>query len=69
MKIILSSDPSKVIEEANFPYSSIGRALEKQIKTFEGQKNVKQVGSLNNNDKNFYHKDKFEKFSKKYLMK
>lgn len=52
MKIILSPGLSKVLEEANFLYSSLGKALEKQIKTLECQKNIMEVGLLNNNGKN-----------------
>ena len=69
---------NRMIEEAKFPYSSLGKALEKQTKTIEGQgrkqidgiinQNVKQVGLLNNNGKSFYHKDKFEKLFKKHFV-
>lgn len=52
MKIILSPGLSKVLEEDNFLYSSLGKALEKQIKTLECQQNIREVGLLNNNGKN-----------------
>ena len=34
---MLSSDQSRIIEQAKFTYSSLGKAFEKQIKTNEDQ--------------------------------
>ena len=39
---ILSSDQSKITEQANFAYSSLGKVFQKQIKTIEG-KREKQI--------------------------
>ena len=36
---ILPYDQRRVIEQAKFPYSSLGKALEKQAKTIDGGKN------------------------------
>ena len=44
-KEILPSDQSRTIEQANFTYSPLGKALEKQAKTIEdqGEKQVKAI--------------------------
>ena len=42
---ILSSDQRRVIEQAKFTYSPLGKALEKQRKTIEDQR-IKQVQAL-----------------------
>ena len=42
---ILASDQSVIIEWSKFTYSSLGKALEKQIKTTENQ-GIKQVEAL-----------------------
>ena len=42
---ILPSDQRKVIEQAKFTYSSLGKVLEKQVKTIEDQ-GIKQVEAL-----------------------
>ena len=42
---ILSSDQSRIIEQAKFTYSTLCEAFEKQIKTNEGKKK-KQVVAL-----------------------
>ena len=34
---ILPSDPSRMIEQAKFTYSPLGKAFEKQLKTIENQ--------------------------------
>ena len=34
---ILPSDPSRIIEQAKFTYSPLGKAFQKQIKTIEDQ--------------------------------
>ena len=39
---ILPSDQSRIIEQAKFSYSPLGKAFEKQIKTIEDQE-IKQV--------------------------
>ena len=44
-KEILPSDQSRIIEEAKFTYSPLGKAFEKQIKTIEDQR-IKQVEAL-----------------------
>ena len=36
-KEILTSDPSRIIEQAKFTYSPLGKALEKQTKMIEEQ--------------------------------
>ena len=65
---ILTSDQSRVIEQAKFTYSPLGKAFEKQIKTIEDQV-IKQVEALKtlepekksgtrNNWKTFYKKGK-----------
>ena len=43
---ILSSDQSRIIEQAKFTYSPLGKLFEKQIKTIEDQ-GIKQVEALN----------------------
>ena len=40
---ILSSSQQQIIEQAKFTYSPLGKAFEKQIKTIEGQKQVKPL--------------------------
>ena len=42
---ILPSDQSRIIEQAKFTYSPLGKAFEKQIKTIEEQ-GIKQVEAL-----------------------
>ena len=42
---ILPSDQSRIIEQAKFSYSALGKAFEKQIKTIEDQE-IKQVEAL-----------------------
>ena len=42
---ILLPDQRRVIEQAKFAYSPLGKAFEKQIKTFEDQ-GIKQVEAL-----------------------
>ena len=42
---ILPSDQSRIIEQAKFTYSPLGKAFEKQIKTTEDQ-GIKQVETL-----------------------
>ena len=44
---ILSSNQQKIIEQAKFTYSALGKAFEKQIKTIEDQ-GQKQVDTLKN---------------------
>ena len=41
----MASDQSRIIEQAKFTYSSLGKAFEKQIKAIEG-KGIKQVEAL-----------------------
>ena len=42
---ILPSHPSRILVQANFTYSPLGKAFEKQIKTIEDQ-GIKQVKTL-----------------------
>ena len=42
---ILSSDQTRIIEQAKFTYSPLGKAFEKQTKTIEDQ-GIKQVEAL-----------------------
>ena len=42
---MLPPDQSRIIEQANFTYSPLGKAFEKQIKTIEDQ-GIKQVEAL-----------------------
>ena len=42
---ILPSDQSRIIEQAKFTYSPVGKTFEKQIKTIEEQ-GIKQVEAL-----------------------
>ena len=42
---ILPSDQSRIVEQAKFTYSPLGKAFEKQIKTIEDQ-GIKQAGAL-----------------------
>ena len=48
---ILPSDKRRVIEQANFTYSSLGKPLEKQTKTIEnqGKKQIKSFKKMENN--------------------
>ena len=48
---ILSSDKTRMIEQAKFTYSPLGKAFEKQIKTTESQskKQTKATKSIGNN--------------------
>ena len=45
---VLASDQSKIIEQARFTYSPLGKAFEKQIKTIEeqGKKQVEVLKSI-----------------------
>ena len=75
--IKVPSDQSRMIEETNFTYSPLEKALEKQTKTIEAQgrkqnailnQNGRQVGLTNNDDKNLSHKESFkEPFRKRFL--
>ena len=47
---ILPSDLSRIIEQAKFTYSPLGKAFEKQIKTIEEQ-GKKQVDAITNQSK------------------
>ena len=47
---ILPSDLSRIIEQAKFTYSPLGKAFEKQIKTIEEQ-GKKQVDAIKNQSK------------------
>ena len=40
---ILPPNQQQIIEQAKFTYSPLGKAFEKQIKTIEGQKQVKPL--------------------------
>ena len=42
---MLPPDQSRIIEQANFTYSPLGKAFEKQIKTIE-DRGIKQVEAL-----------------------
>ena len=48
---ILPSNQKKIIEQARFTYSCLGKAFEKQIKTIEdqGQKQVEALNTLKSN--------------------
>ena len=48
---ILPSGQSRIIEQATFPYSPLGKAFEKQAKTIEeqGKNKLKQLKSMENN--------------------
>ena len=50
---ILPSNQKKIIEQARFTYSCLGKAFEKQIKTIEdqGQKQVEALNTLNSNNR------------------
>ena len=48
---ILPSDQRRVIEQAKFTYSSIGKVLEKQIKTIEDQRKKKQIKAFKRHGK------------------
>ena len=60
----MPSDQSRIIEQAKFTYSPLGKAFEKQIKTIEEQKK-KQIDAITNQNerltaltnKDDYHKD------------
>ena len=47
---ILPSDHRRVVEEATFTYSPLGKAFEKHIKTIEdqGEKQIKYLKSMEN---------------------
>ena len=47
---VRSPDKKRVIEQANFTYSPLGKAFEKQIKTIEDQ-GVKQIKVLRDHGK------------------
>ena len=47
---ILPSDQSRIIEQANFTYSPLGRAFEKQIKTI-GDQEEKQINAFEEHGK------------------
>ena len=55
-KEILPSDQQQIIEQAKFPYSPLGKAFEKQIKTIE-DKGQKQVEALKPNATNSKYDD------------
>ena len=50
---ILPSNQKKIIEQARFTYSCLGKAFEKQIKTIEdqGQKQVEALNTLKSNNR------------------
>ena len=48
---ILPSNQKKMIEQAKFTYSQLGRAFEKQAKTIEDQ-GEKQIKAINDNENN-----------------
>ena len=54
---ILPYDQRRVIEQAKFPYSSLGKALEKQAKTIEEEAKIrsKQLKIRENNWLNLMH--------------
>ena len=49
---ILSSNQPQIIEQANFTFSPLGKAFEKQIKTIEdqGKKQVEALNTLKSNN-------------------
>ena len=47
---ILPSGKQQIIEQAKFTYSPLGKAFQKQIKTFEGQ-GEKQIKAIQDNKK------------------
>ena len=49
-KEILPSNKQQIIEQAKFPYSPLGKAFEKQIKTIEDQ-GEKQIKAIHDNRK------------------
>ena len=51
---ILPSDQSRIIEQAQFTYSPLGKAFEKQTKTTEeqGRKKLKRLKSMENSQLN-----------------
>ena len=76
---ILPPNQCRMIEQAKFTYSPLGKALEKQTKTIEDQErkqidanmnqNKRQVVLINKDDKSFSHKEIFENLLEKGLMK
>ena len=54
---ILPSNQRKIIEQAKFTYSLLGKAFEKQIKTIEDQRE-KQIKALEKFVKNDFNIDK-----------
>ena len=56
---ILPSNQLQIIEQANFTYSLLGKAFEKQIKTIEDQEKIKsmQINESNEVDKNDFNID------------
>ena len=70
---ILLSDQSRVIEQAKFTYSPLGKALEKQIKTIEGQgerqiKAIKDNRKQVNNINEYSYKEKLSQSRKRELF-
>ena len=76
---ILPSDQSRMIEQAKFTYSPLGKYFENKQKNIEdqGRKQIdaimnqkeKQVGLSDNDDKNLSYKKYLKIFLKKDLMK
>ena len=66
---IIPSDQSRVIEQANFTYSSLGKALEKQTKTIEvqGRKQIDTITNRNERLAVLTKKDDRKDDCKKYL--
>ena len=56
---ILPSNQLQIIEQANFTYSLLSKAFEKQIKTIEDQEKIKsvQINESNEVDKNDFNTD------------
>ena len=70
---ILPLDQRRVIEQAKFTYSSVGKALEKQTKTIkdQGEKQIKALVEYGNLIKKDFNIDKDsipQEEQKKYLM-
>ena len=70
---ILLSDQSRVIEQAKFTYSHLGKALEKQIKTIEGQgerqiKAIKDHRKQVDNTNEYSYKEKLSQSRKRELF-
>ena len=52
---ILPPDQGRVIEQAKFTYSTLGKAFEKQTKMIEDQEE-KQIKAIEDNEKQLYNK-------------